>query len=66
MLSCRLSLRISPALERRIRQHVRSIGKRPSVVVREVLEQHFAEDRCVLLRFGASGWCHRLCRECSA
>ena len=45
MLSRQLSLRINPELERRIRQYSRSIGQRPSVVVREVLEQHFAKDR---------------------
>ena len=43
MLSRRLSLRINPELERRIRQYSWSIGQRPSVVVREVLERHLAE-----------------------
>lgn len=46
--SRRLSLRLSPELERRIRQYARSVGKRPSVIVREVLEQHFADDRPVV------------------
>ncbi|MBI3796266.1 MAG: hypothetical protein HY268_04750 [Deltaproteobacteria bacterium] len=43
MPSHRLSVRITPELERRIRQRARVAGRRPSAVVREVLEQHFAE-----------------------
>lgn len=43
MASHRLSIRITPELERRIHQRARVAGRRPSVVVREVLEQHFAE-----------------------
>jgi hypothetical protein len=41
MSSHRLSIRVSPDLERRIRQRARSAGRRPSAVVREVLEQYF-------------------------
>ena len=43
MSSSRLSLRVSPELERRIRDHARIARRQPAVVVREVLEQHFAE-----------------------
>jgi predicted DNA-binding protein len=43
MSSHRLSIRISPDLEHRIRQRARSAGRRPSAVVRDVLEQHFAD-----------------------
>jgi len=43
MPSRRLSIRITLELERHIHQHARVAGKRPSAVVREVLEQHFAE-----------------------
>jgi hypothetical protein len=43
MLSPRLSLRITPELERRIHQRARVSGRRPSAVVREALEHHFIE-----------------------
>ena len=43
MSSHRLSIRISPELERRIRSRARVVGRRPSAVVREVLEHHFTE-----------------------
>lgn len=42
MPSHRLSIRITPELERRIRQRAQSAGRRPSAVVREALEHHFA------------------------
>ncbi|MSQ48632.1 MAG: hypothetical protein EXR78_09680 [Deltaproteobacteria bacterium] len=41
MPSPRLSIRITPELERRIHQRARVAGRRPSVLVREVLEQQF-------------------------
>ncbi len=43
MPSHRLSIRISPELERRIRQRARKARRRPSTVVRDVLEQHFTD-----------------------
>jgi hypothetical protein len=55
MPSHRLSIRITPELERRIRQRARVAGKRPSAVVREVLEQHFVES-------GAAPSCYDLAR----
>lgn len=37
----RLSIRISPALERAIQEQAHATGRSASEVVREVLEQHF-------------------------
>jgi predicted DNA-binding protein len=45
MASHRLSVRISPELERTIQEHARAIGRHSSEIVREVLEQHFASSR---------------------
>lgn len=45
MSSHRLSIRISPALERTIQEHARASGRRSSEVVREVLEKHFTDQR---------------------
>ena len=56
MPSLRLSIRIGPELERRIRHRARVAGRRPSAVVREVLEQHFAEQ-------GSAPSCYDLARE---
>lgn len=56
MSSHRLSIRISPELERRIRERARSAGRRPSTVVRDVLEQHFADNEL-------SPSCYDLARE---
>ena len=56
MPSHRLSIRITPELERRIHQRARVAGRRPSAVVREVLEQHFAEQ-------GSAPSCYDLARE---
>jgi len=55
MPSHRLSIRIPPELERRIRQSARVAGRRPSAVVREALEQHFTEP-------GAAPSCYDLAR----
>ncbi len=54
--SHRLSIRVSPDLERRIRQRARIAGRRPSAVVRDVLEQHFTDQ-------DASLSCYDLARE---
>jgi len=56
MPSHRLSIRITSELERRIHQRARIAGRRPSAVVRDVLEQHFAEQ-------GAAPSCYDLARE---
>jgi len=54
--SHRLSIRISPDLERRIHHRARVAGRRPSAVVREVLERHFGEQ-------GSAPSCYDLARE---
>lgn len=41
MASHRLSIRVSPELERTIHEHARAVGQRSSQIVREVLERHF-------------------------
>lgn len=45
MASHRLSIRVSPELERTIQEHARAVGQRSSQIVREVLERHFASRR---------------------
>jgi predicted DNA-binding protein len=54
--SHRLSIRVSPDLEHRIRQRARLAGQRPSAVVRDVLEQHFTKQDTALS-------CYDLARE---
>ena len=56
MSSPRLSIRITPELERRIHQRARVAGRRPSVIVRDVLEHHFADQDSALS-------CYDLARE---
>jgi predicted DNA-binding protein len=56
MPSHRLSIRITPELARRIHLRARVAGRRPSAVVREVLEQHFAEQ-------ASAPSCYDLARE---
>jgi predicted DNA-binding protein len=56
MASPRLSIRITPELERRIHQRARVAGRRPSVLVREVLEQQFADQ-------ASAPSCYDLARE---
>lgn len=45
MSSPRLSLRVSPRLERTIQERARAAGKPASELVREVLEQHFTNHK---------------------
>lgn len=56
MSSPRLSIRISPDLERTIQEHARASGKPASEIVREALEEHFAGQ-------GPSLSCYELARK---